>query len=230
MMVDAGGEPRMCLTVALLLIGCRFALPAEACRAPPCGTPPPSISDVTARPTASPTFPTIRPSASPSSSPTPAPSASPTIAPSAAPSASPTIAPTTPCDVAGAYVARDGDGDGACDPHAVDCVCYSCPPGTLNYATGLASPWGEAAACDRCPFAERCAGGAACAPSYEGPLCGNCAPRHFLLNSKCRPCPDVPWSLVAMGVLVVVAVWHVSPSPFSFFSPPPFLCDRCVYP
>ena len=71
-------------------------------------------------------------------------------------------------------MARDSDGDGECNPEAVDCVCYTCPPAKLNYRTGLESPWGEAEACNECPFPERCVGGAACEEGYRGPLCGNC--------------------------------------------------------
>ena len=80
-----------------------------------------------------------------------------------------------------------------------------CPPGKLNYGTGYESPFGEEAACDECPFAERCEGGATCAPSFAGPLCAKCESNHFPMNDLCNKCPAVPWGLIAMCGMVALA-------------------------
>ena len=74
----------------------------------------------------------------------------------------------------------------------------------MNEKAGLDSEPGEDAACLRCPFEERCLGGAQCAQNYTGHLCGNCVATHFPLNDACHECPAVPYGLILMASLALV--------------------------
>ena len=81
-------------------------------------------------------------------------------------------------------------------------ACAFCAAGKHNLKTGLESP--DPSSCLECPFAARCPGGAACAATYAGERCGLCSAGYYGYGDDCAACPNIPWGLIAMGIVGLV--------------------------